>query len=201
MALDNDTVVDIEKSTRTQADNKLWLALHNGRLTSSQFGEILRRKDTTDPSVSVKSLMGYKREIVCTAAMKWGKDNEDHARQMYIQDSAEAGEIMSVRETGLTLCPSVPYLGASADGCITCHSVDTCCCGVLKIKCPYSIYGNYIKEMSPQEIAERYGGEFCLARGSDDQLHLKTSHPYYPHVQGEMAIMNVEWSRDQFHIL
>ena len=54
------------------------------------------------------------------------------------------------------------------------------------------IHGNYVKEMSPQEIAERYG-EFCLARGSDDQLHLKTSHPYYAHVQGEMAITNVDW--------
>ena len=55
------------------------------------------------------------------------------------------------------------------------------------------IHGNYVKEMSPQEIAERYGGEFRLARGSDDQLHLKTSHPYYAQVQGEMAITNVEW--------
>ena len=136
MALDNDIVVDIEKSTQTQADSKLWLALHNGRITSSRFGKILRRKDTTDPSVLVKSLMGYKREIVCTAAMKWGKDNEDRAWQMYIQDRAEAGEIMSVWETGLTLCPSMPYLGASADGFITCHSVGAYCWGVLEIKCP-----------------------------------------------------------------
>ena len=81
MALDNDIVVDIEKSTRKQADSKLWLALHNGRITSSQFGEIWCCKDTTNPSVLVKSLMGYKTKIVCTAAMKWGKDNEDRVHQ------------------------------------------------------------------------------------------------------------------------
>ncbi len=92
-------------------------------------------------------LVGYKRKIVCTAAMKWGKDNEDRARQMYIKDRADSGEIMSVRETWLTLCPSMPYLGATADGFITCHSVDTCCCGVLEIKCPYSIHGNYVVEL------------------------------------------------------
>ena len=193
MALDNDIVADIEKSTRKQADSKLWLALHNGRITSSRFGEIICRKDTTDPSVLVKSLMGYKGKIVCTAAMKWGKNNEDRARQMYIKDRADSGEIMSVRETGLTLCPSMPYLGASADDFITCHSVDTCCCGVLEIKCPYSIHGNYVMELSPQEIAEKYGDKFCLAKGSDNQLHLKTSHPYYAQIQGEMAIINVEW--------
>ena len=106
MALESEILV--EKSTRTQADSKLWLAFHNGRNTSSRFGEILRRKDSTDPSVLVKSLMGYNWEIVCTAALKWGKDNKDRAHQMYIKDRAEAAEIMSVRETGLTLCPSMP---------------------------------------------------------------------------------------------
>ena len=51
-----------------------------------------------------------KRKIVRTAAMKWGKDNENWARQMYIKDRADSGEIMSVKDTGLTLCPSMPYL-------------------------------------------------------------------------------------------
>ena len=114
-------------------------------------------------------------------------------KTVYIKDRADSGEIMSVRETGLTLCPSMPYLGASANGFITCHSVDTCCCGVLEIKCLYSIYGNYVVELSPQEIAEKYGDKFCLAKGSDNQLHLKMSHPYYAQIQGEMAIINVEW--------
>ena len=93
--------------------------------------------------------------------MKWGKDNEDHARQMYIRDRADTGEIMSVQETGLTLCPSMPYLGALADGFITCHSVDTCCCGVLEIRCPCSIQGNYVVRFSPQEIAEKNAINFA----------------------------------------
>ena len=112
---------------------------------------------------------------------------------MYIKDRAEAGEIMSLQETGLTLCPFMPYLGASADGFITCHSVYTCCCGVLEIKCPYNIQGNYVVELSPQDIAEKYGDKFYLTRGSDDQLHLETSHPYCEQVQGKMSITNVEW--------
>ena len=65
MSLDNDIVVDIGKSTQKQADSNLWLAMHNERITSSQFGEISCCKDTTDPSVLVKSLMGYKRKTRC----------------------------------------------------------------------------------------------------------------------------------------
>ena len=45
-------VAEIENATRVQADSKLWLALHNGRLTGSVFGEMLRRRDTTDPPQS-----------------------------------------------------------------------------------------------------------------------------------------------------
>ena len=48
-------------------------------------------------------------------------------------------------------------------------------------------------ELSPQEIAEKYGDKFCLAKGSNNQLYLKMSHPYYAQIQGEMAILNVEW--------
>ena len=32
-----------------------------------------------------------------------------------------------------------------------------------------------------------------MQRGEDGLLHLPTNHPYYVQVQGEMAILNVEW--------
>ena len=38
----------IELSTCGQATNKLWVAPHNGRITSSRFGEILHRRASTD---------------------------------------------------------------------------------------------------------------------------------------------------------
>ena len=33
----------------------------------------------------------------------------------------------------------------------------------------------------------------CACRGDDSILHLPETHPYYAQVQGEMAILNVEW--------
>ena len=32
-----------------------------------------------------------------------------------------------------------------------------------------------------------------MQKGSDGRLHLSRSHPYYAQVQGEMAILDVEW--------
>ena len=46
----------IEIATRGQASNKLWLALHNGRITSSRFGEILHRRESTNPQNLVKRI-------------------------------------------------------------------------------------------------------------------------------------------------
>ena len=137
--------------------------------------------------------MGYQKKFVSTPAMKWGRDNEEKTHKMYIQERETAGEKMSVRETGLTLCPTMSYIGASVDGYVTCHSVDTCCCGALKIKCPFSIDNESVVHLTPQQIAERFGNRFCLDKGEDGVLHLNTSHSYYAQVQGEMAIMELEW--------
>ena len=67
-------------------------------------------------------------------------------------------EKMLVRETGLTLCPTVSYTGASADGYVTCYSVDTRCCVALKIKRPFTIDNESVEHLTPHQIAEHFGG-------------------------------------------
>ena len=59
LTLSYDEVEAIEVATRGQADNDLWFALCNGRLTSSRFGEIIHRRHSTDPRRLVKDIMGY----------------------------------------------------------------------------------------------------------------------------------------------
>ena len=62
LKLSQTEVERIEFATRGQASNKLWSALHNGRITSSMFGEILHRRASTDPNNLVKRIMGYGRK-------------------------------------------------------------------------------------------------------------------------------------------
>ena len=69
MKLSLSEVNDIEGETCDQTDNKLWLALHNGRITSSRFGEILHRRQSTNPRTLVKNIMDvatyYTRLTLC----------------------------------------------------------------------------------------------------------------------------------------
>ena len=92
--------------------------------------------------------MRYQRAHGLTPAMRWGKNNEERARIKYVANRREADEVMTVCPTGLSLHPSM-YLGASADGYIMCHSVNTNCCGCLKINCPFSIDSKPVIDLTP----------------------------------------------------
>ena len=49
----------IEAATHEQFDSALWLAIRNGKVTSSRFGEIVKHRQTTDSRWLVKDIMGY----------------------------------------------------------------------------------------------------------------------------------------------
>ena len=81
--------------------------------------------------------------------MKWGKENKDNAREMYIHHHENAGKSVRVRVTSLSLHPEMAYLGASADGYV--HSDE--CDGCSETKCPLSMNNSSTISMEPAEIA------------------------------------------------
>ena len=99
---------------------------------------------------------------------------------------------MEVEASGLHLMPDRCFIGASSDGKILCRNADTCSRGCLEIKCPYSINGHTTVSMTPTEIADEHP-DFFMKRDNDGFLRLPTSHAYYAQVQGEMALLDVEW--------
>ena len=48
-------------------------------------------------------------------------------------------------------------------------------------------------ELTPDKIELKYGKKFFMRTGNDKMLYLSETHSYYAQVQGEMAILNVEW--------
>ena len=64
--------------------------------------------------------------------------------------------------------------------------------GVLEIKCPYSIDGVNVTDLSPTEFASRYPGKFCFSF-ADGEASLDRKHAYFAQVQGEMAVCNCSW--------
>ena len=76
MTLDPCHCQEIEEATRGQADSKLWLALHNGPVTSSYFGEILHRRENTDAE----------------SIARYSKANYEIPESTWIDSSSEMGK-------------------------------------------------------------------------------------------------------------
>ena len=100
---------------------------------------------------------------------------------------------MHIRDSGLTLLEETPFLGASSDGIITCANADLNVVGCLEVKCAFSVDGESVVNLTPNEIADKFGKKFCLQKGDDGELHLSTDHMYYAQVQGELNILGVDW--------
>ena len=167
--------------------------MRNGRLTSSRFGEILKRRPTTDSRRLVRDIMGYNGPLKnIPPQIRWGRENEGKARDCYIKNRQQCGEDMVVEASGLHLLPDKSFIGASSDGKVLCRNADTCSRGCLEIKCPYSVDHHITISMTPTEIADTYPN-FFMKKGADGLLHLPQDHTYYTQVQGEMAVLGVEW--------
>ena len=105
----------------------------------------------------------------------------------YINQGSLVKEV-SVQETGITLCETHSFLGASSDGRVL-ESGDE---GVLEIKCPFSINGIPIRNMEISDIMNLGDRSFCLVQGANHPT-LRHDHDYYAQVQGEMAVMGLPW--------
>ena len=111
MKITQDIVDTIEIATREQSEGELWHALRNGRLTSSKFGEILRRRPSTDSRRLVRDIMGYGKPMQhVPPQIRWGKQNEDKARQLYIENRKAVGEVIQMTCCGLHLMPEKSFL-------------------------------------------------------------------------------------------
>ena len=187
-------VQKIKAAMRGQSTSELWYAMRNGRLTSSKFGEILHQKAINQFEKACKGHHGiWWLSKIFNSCYAMGKENEDHAHQWYVHNRSFMGEKMVVTPCGLQLMADKSCLGTSPDGLVLCTSADTLCNGCLEIECSYSIDGSVTVKLSLQCIAEKFGDKFFMKCRRDGSLYLPHDHMYYAQVQGEMAILGVEW--------
>ena len=176
----------LERATRDQADNQLWLDSRKGRITASEFYSVHTKVKSLTSSKQIQTdslvskLMGEGKDISHVEAVKWGKNQERVARIRYIQISKGKHTDFKVEHCGLFLHKTHPYLGATPDGLVSCMCHGE---GVLEIKCPKSCASE-----QPNEQNVPY-----LNRSETGYLELKKNHSYYAQVQGQMAITGRFW--------
>lgn len=108
---------------------------------------------------------------------RWGCDNEERARQCYVELQSKMHSNFNIEQSGLQINPAYPFLGASPDGLVSC----TCCGnGLLEVKCPFSG-----KDVGLQVAAENK--DFCLEL-SNGVFKLRRDHRYYYQVQAQLFV-------------
>lgn len=184
----------IETLTVEQGQSPLWHDLRVGRLTSSLFHDVLVRRPSTSPEALVKRVMGYSPGA-STAGMQWGIAHEPSAIRDYVAYMQSSGHPhLQHQPSGLTLLPSMSFLGASADGEVTDPFEDDPH-GLVEVKCPNQCQGNKsVRFLTPREITEAFPQQACLELTPAGKLQLKRSHRYYTQVQGELGVKRRAWA-------
>ena len=167
---------ELEHSTQQQSTSAKWRISRVGRVTASRFGDVLQRQSA--PSSFLKSFLEAKEYSVLPVQLKHGRDNEIKARNAYIEHTKR-----NVRECGLVVNPSIPWLGASPDGLIFNPVNNTL--AILEIKCPYTYRLCTVEEAAASSN--------FFASNVNGTVVLKRSNKYYYQVQGQMALTGVVW--------
>jgi hypothetical protein len=122
----------------------------------------------------VESLQGSKKISENIPSLKYGREMEGKAKEVFWKYFKTNHREAIIRECGLFIHEEKQYLGASPDSLVECA-----CCGkgVVEIKCPSSII-----DKVPTADNLSY---LVLHNG---KTVLKQNHAYYAQVQGQMAI-------------
>lgn len=181
--LDQNICDNIEKKSRGQGKNSNWIDARKGRITSSNFGLVCKKRKDTPPEGMMKTVMGYRDFKV--PATEWGKKHEPAARRTYTRELKTTHNDHNVQVTipGLVVNPQLPYLGCSPDGVVTCEQCSDK--ELLEIKCPFKY-----RNMSPTDAAK--DPKFCstIVNG---KLKLKLDHNYHYQIQGQLGISRHSW--------
>lgn len=126
-------------------------------------------------------------------ATTWGCTHEKLARDMFTDQHKKSHENVKVHDTGFFINPSVPFLGASPDGLVSCD-----CCGVsvLEIKCPFCVKSDMLDSVKG----------FYLEKEGEGKLTLNGNHQYSYQVQTQLGVCNLEsayfvvWREKDLHV-
>ena len=172
----------IQQSTIEQRESSEWLDLRKNMLTASNFGVVVKRRESSSKAKLVQNIL-YKSNLSNVTAIAHGVDNEQLAlQQLAIQEN------VTINPCGLFVDHEYPFIGATPDGLI---GQDT----IVEIKCPLVAFKNGLENA----IRENKIQIWRYHKKSDLIILNKHSYWYYQ-VQGQlhvtrkkMLVCCVEW--------
>jgi len=179
--LTEDKIKKIEALTTSQSQCTTWIDERKKRLTSSRFGDIVKRNTRINVAPLVKNLLYT--NFRGNAFTIHGLGQESITIQEYILKKKDEGVSVTVSPVGLMIDVNHKFLAASPDGLVK-EGQEY---GLIEIK-------NLLQrnKLTFQEAALKLKGRFCLAL-TDGRLNLKLQHKYYYQCQGQINIMKLPW--------
>ena len=175
-------IVEIERNTREQSSEDRWFEERGKRLTSSNFGPIVKRRRQRYPKTLMSNIKSSRSK--CPKPCQWGKDKECEAIMEYAKTKKQQGNIDVCAHCGFVVNSIFPWLGASPDFLVF-DGAEANSFGIGEVKCPFSK-----KDMTVDEACK--DKNFCLQKLTG-KIQLKKSHNYFYQIQGCMATLNVSW--------
>ena len=171
----NSDIQRIELQTVGQSCNRQWFTERRKRLTASNFGAVINRRQNVHPTSLLKRLFSDSK--FSSAACDWGSQNEKNALNKYCEKLGLESNL--IENTSLIINPKWPWLGASPDGIVGGEIVKA-----VEVKCSYSKRDLTITDASCDK-------QFFL-HIIDSKPTLKKRHVYYIQCQGIMAITEID---------
>jgi len=151
VVLDTKAAAELEQQTQKQATSDLWHNERKLRITASIMKEVCHRRPTTSCNAFVKRKIHPKP--LNTVAVQYGRAHEQDTISSYLDYYSSRGVAMELKQCGLVVDTSLPWLAASPDGIVMdpIHGE-----GCLEVKCPLSCQMISVEEACRQVTA------FCL---------------------------------------
>ena len=115
-------IAGIEQETIGQSENEAWHTYRKGRITASMFYRVYTKvetiRSTGDYSTAdklVQCLKGHTKPPEHLASLKYGREMEVIAKEVFCKYFGENHRQASVRECGLFIYKTKQYIGASPD--------------------------------------------------------------------------------------
>ena len=177
-------VLQIERNTREKSSSDTWFDERQKRLTSSNFGAVVKRRKQIYPK-SLLTTIRKSKQSTCPKPCQWGKDKEVKAIQEYYKLKRKHGKNVDIcASCGFVVNLKFPWLGASPDFLVF-DSTEATSLGIGEVKCPFSK-----KNLSIDDACN--DKNFFLEK-LNGKVTLKKSNNYFYQIQGCMATLDVTW--------
>ena len=132
-------IISIECNTRGQSDSNLWFEERRLCLTASNFGLVLKRRESIFPkSILTKQFTSVNSKTKTRKPCLWGQSNEQNAITKYLEKCNHDGQcIKACVQCGLVVNAEAPWLGGSPD-CFLHDPSEEKPYGIGEVKCPFS---------------------------------------------------------------